>query len=445
MFSCRKKPVYLPVNGSDNSQIQQLIKQGKNLQSAHADSALAIAEKLSKIAEHTHDKTAVVYSELFKAHYLWMSADHQQAMGMAIKALADIDKNKINQAYPQIYSLISNLHKENTNYKKAFESQQNALSWATTNKDTMMIISALSQKAMLTHSIRKVRRDTVRDTSINIQIRALKIAESNSKYERVSIPLYDNVGQYYLDKKDFDKAIYYAGKGAFLARKLNQPRSLTYAYAWLGQAWFFKGEQQKGLDYLNKAIAISREIKEPYREMELYGHLEDCYVAMQDYKTSLNLVLRAQKMRDSLKVRQNEVKMSELEIKYQTATKDKAIAEMGHQQSEKNRQLLIVVAGCVLFIVFTIVLYLQYRLIRKDNRLNIISNVKKDQALQNIAFVQSHEIRKPVASIMGLINVLKANDYEVDKETLSKLQQAGEELDTVIKSIIVHVEEEAMG
>ena len=248
-----------------------------------------------------------------------------------------------------------------------------------------------------------------------------------------------------MDKKDFDKESYYAGEGSFLARKLNQPRSLTYAYAWLGQAWFFKGEQQKGLDYLNKAIAISREIKEPYREMELYGHLEDCYVAMQDYKTSLNLVLRAQKMRDSLKVRQNEVKMSELEIKYQTATKDKAIAEMGHQQSEKNRQLLIVVAGCVLFIVFTIVLYLQYRLIRKDNRLNIISNVKKDKALQNIAFVQSHEIRKPVASIMGLINVLKANDYELDKETLSKLQQAGEELDTVIKSIIVHVEEEAMG
>lgn len=445
LLSCKQKPALSASIKNSETQVEQLIAKGKNLQNAHADSLPAVADQLLKIAQNSGNKTALVYGELFKAHHLWMSSAHEPSMAMALKALADIEKYRIKQAYPQAYGLISNLHKENTNYKMAFEAQQSALQWAVENNDTAMIIATLSQKAMLTHTIRKVRTDNEPDTSINIQIRALKIAERSSKYERMSIPLYDNVGQYYLDKKEYDKAIYYAGKGAGLAEKLNQPRSLTYAYAWLGQAYFFKGEHQKGLYYLNKALAISIAIKEPYREMELYDHIEDCYYAIGDYKTSLSLTQRAQKMRDSLKVRQNEVKMSELQIKYESAKKDQALAEMGQQQTAKNRQLIVVVAGCVLFIVFTIILFLQYRVIRKDNKLTLLSNVKKDKALENIAFIQSYEIRKPVASILGIINVVKMCDYEADKELIGKLEQAAHELDTVIKTIIVHVEEEAKG
>ncbi|HEY0176577.1 MAG TPA: triple tyrosine motif-containing protein, partial [Pedobacter sp.] len=71
------------------------------------------------------------------------------------------------------------------------------------------------------------------------------------------------------------------------------------------------------------------------------------------------------------------------------------------------------------------------------------SNARKDLALENIAFIQSHELRKPLASILGLINVIKAMDYEVDKECISMLEEAGNELDTKIRSIISHVEHEA--
>jgi hypothetical protein len=34
-------------------------------------------------------------------------------------------------------------------------------------------------------------------------------------------------------------------------------------------------------------------------------------------------------------------------------------------------------------------------------------------------------------------------EHHVDEEALDKLEEAGEELDTAIRSIIVHVEEEA--
>lgn len=445
LSSCGQIPADKPFTALSSKEILQLIDKGKSLQNAHADSLPPIADKLFAASQKTGNKTALVYSELFRSHYFWMSSKHEESMHMAVKCLGDIERYKINEVYPLLYSLISNLHKENTNYKMAFEAQQKALKWAIANKDTAMIIGSLSQKAMLIHAIRKVTADPAPDTSINVQMRALKIAEQSDRYERQRIPLYDNVGQYYLDNKDYDKAIFYAGKGAALAEKLNQLRSLTYGYAWMGQAYFFKGEEEKGLGYIKKAIEIAKEIKEPYREMELYEHLEACYYSKGDYKTSLGLMLRAQRMRQQLKVKENEVKLSELQIKYETAKKDKELAEMDQRQTRSNRQLIVTVAGCMLFIVFSIILFLQYRIIRKDNQLRIISSLRKDKALENIAFIQSHELRKPLASILGLITVIKLMEHQVDPEALDKLEEAGEELDTAIRSIIVNVEEEAKG
>jgi tetratricopeptide (TPR) repeat protein len=445
LFSCKQKPENKIITKADPLEIEQLIAKGEKLENAHADSLPAVAAQLSKAGLASGNKTALVYSELFTAHYLWMSSKHEESMAAAVRCLADIEKYNVKKAYPEIYGLIANLHKENTNFKMAFAAQQKGLQWAIANKDTSAIISMLSVKAMFIHSYRKGAGadKSLPDTSINVQIRALKIAESNAKYELMRIPLYDNVGQYYLDNKDYKRAIYYAGKGVELAEKYDRKRSLTYGYCWLGQALFYIGERAKGLEYLNKALAISRAIKEPYREMELYGHMYDCYRDIGDYKTALRLIRRSQSMRDSLQVRVNEVKLSELQIKYETAKKDKELAEMTQRQTRKNRQLIVTVAGCVLFIVFSIILFLQYRIIRRDNRLTIISNVKKDKALENIAFIQSHELRKPLASILGLITVIRLMEHQVDEEALGKLEEAGEELDTAIRSIIVHVEEEA--
>ncbi|MBK0381072.1 hypothetical protein [Mucilaginibacter segetis] len=444
MFSCKQKSANPVVGQTDTVYVQQLISRGKKIQNAHIDSLPVIANSLIRIGQTDSNKTAIVYGELFNAHYLWQSSKHEPSMEMAVKCLSDIKRWNINQAYPEIYSLIANLHKENTNYKMAFNAQQQGLDWARLNKDTAEIISLLSLRAMLIHSHRKFFHDTVsRDTSINLQMAALNIALSGSRFEKKRIPLYDNTGQYYLDNHQYDKAIEYTNKGVALAQKYDQQRSLTYGYSWLGMAWFYKGERDKGLEYLNSALNIARGLKEPYRVMEIYEHLYDCYYSAGDYKTALRMIRRSQKMRDSLQVRVNEGKMSELQIKYETAEKDKAIALMDKQQAVKNRQLIVVVAGCVLFIVFSIILFLQYRIIRNDNRLTVMSNAQKDKALENIAFIQAHELRRPLASIMGLINVIKASDDHIDKECLAKLEDAGAELDNAIRSIIVHVEEEA--
>ena len=64
---------------------------------------------------------------------------------------------------------------------------------------------------------------------------------------------------------------------------------------------------------------------------------------------------------------------------------------------------------------------------------------EQKQALTKIAFIQSHEVRRPVASILGLMNVFKASDYVVSREELLMMEHAVNELDEKIQEIVNHI------
>jgi light-regulated signal transduction histidine kinase (bacteriophytochrome) len=63
---------------------------------------------------------------------------------------------------------------------------------------------------------------------------------------------------------------------------------------------------------------------------------------------------------------------------------------------------------------------------------------ERDQSLEAIAIIQSHEMRRPVSSILGLIEIFKLNSYETEKEEILMLERAANELDSKIHDIINH-------
>lgn len=64
---------------------------------------------------------------------------------------------------------------------------------------------------------------------------------------------------------------------------------------------------------------------------------------------------------------------------------------------------------------------------------------ERDKQLHSIALIQSHELRRPVASILGLMNLFKQNEYQVDPEEFMMLERAALELDNRIHEIVNHV------
>lgn len=74
---------------------------------------------------------------------------------------------------------------------------------------------------------------------------------------------------------------------------------------------------------------------------------------------------------------------------------------------------------------------------RKMNEQQILA---QNESLKKIAFIQSHELRRPVASILGMMEIFKGNNYQTTEEELIMMEKATEELDGRIRSIIDTVE-----
>ena len=65
---------------------------------------------------------------------------------------------------------------------------------------------------------------------------------------------------------------------------------------------------------------------------------------------------------------------------------------------------------------------------------------RQNDVLMDITFIQSHEFRGPVASIMGLMNIIKQEQYESPKEYLLLMEEAVTNLDEKIHIVVKSTE-----
>lgn len=405
-------------------QIKALIAKGRAAESGRNDSLKSIANQIYKLSELSGNKEGYVWAELLEANYYWQNADHKQAMQKAMKCLADAEKYNIKQANIQIYGTIANLFKETGQYPQAFKSADLGLNLAIANKDTAHTIALLGLKAMFTRSSHLFKNQPGPDSSINLNLAALKMAESSPKYAKIRTRFYDNICQYYKDQHDYPKAFYYGGKGVENALNYKQQRSLTYSYSWLGQANYFNGDYAKGIDYLNKALKIACDLKEPYRVMEIHGHIYDCYLSTQNYKDALLHYRRMWSMRDSLKVVDNANKLTELQGQFETAKKDKEISELNAKALQRNGVVVVL-------ILLIIIIGLIYNRERKRKALIISEKLRVDEELKN-AVLELQYFTENLRQKNEIIEEFKAeiehlqlqNITSADKENLDNLINA---------------------
>lgn len=77
------------------------------------------------------------------------------------------------------------------------------------------------------------------------------------------------------------------------------------------------------------------------------------------------------------------------------------------------------------------------------NSIDITNKIEQQQTISNqneslraIAQIQSHELKRPVASILGLMDFLKSQNYKFTEETIEMMETAVNELDYRIHEIM---------
>ncbi|NMM50212.1 tetratricopeptide repeat protein [Marinigracilibium pacificum] len=270
--------------------------------------------------------------------------------------------------------------------------------------------------------------------NINKQLNNLRLRSNN----------YRIYADYYLKDGQINNAIEWALKTKENAKKGNSYKEEIDALFILHECYYVLGDFQKSLDFYKQADELRHSIK----QSELATGIE---VLQKDYE---------------LKQKRNEIKL----LEKQNELNNKAL---NYSKKQVRLQSFIIILGLIILILTGYLFYTAKK--RYDTKVKYINQLKKknnliqkqakelnslnqnlenrvsertqelelkNEQLKEYAFINSHKLRAPVATILGLIQLLENNMINAfeEKEYNCRLKKALKELDKVIKQITITLE-----
>lgn len=423
LISCHKNDSYLLQNPKSKSykiKVKELQKKAKLYLNSANDSLNIIAEQLIYVGVQNKDTSVIVDGKLLKANYELRSSNYPGTVKTALESLSLAEKKHLFKKLPDIYSLIGNAYKENEDYHGALSAAKKALIAAQKLNDTSLIIGAMLDRAMFTHSYSMLtNNDSIANISLQLYLDGLHLSQTNPKYESLEVPFYDDISQYYKLTGDYKKGIYYGKKGAKLARKYNRKRSLTYSYNWLGEMYYYQGFRKKGMTYLDTALQYANDLKWGFRISEILYSKYLCYHSSGNARKALESYTLSQAIRDSLQMLKNVRQVSQLQIQYQTGKKDQQITMLNELNKEKTKRNIFTLAGLLIFFILSAFLFFLYRGIRIRSR----KIKEQSEKLQLLMKELHHRVKNNLQIVSSLLSLQSNHLADKDAKQAVKIGQ----------------------
>jgi len=223
-------------------------------------------------------------------------------------------------------------------------------------------------------------------------------------------------------------------------------------------------------------------LSEALRDMELKRRatvqLTNVAIARGDFKAAYSYSLQAFKLSDSIKNLEQHRYSIELEARYNSLIKDKDLEEARKDLAEQRFYITLTLSALILAIILMIFFIRAIQMKKRSEQkllalnseiehkagelreanaeiMTINDNLEKlieerteviknqNNRLREFAFMNSHKLRGPVASILGIVNLLKdhRNDY-MTQELIQHLGDCITDLDRVIHDVNRQLEQD---
>ena len=241
-----------------------------------------------------------------------------------------------------------------------------------------------------------------------------------------------NIGIYYIDHKQYDKALPYLNNGDSLAAIIQSPFLIFQAQMIKGRYFEETKQPDKALPLLSQALPIAQQLnKDLYSNILQYMAL--AYKEKGDLQKALQYYEAYSGVKDTLTKEKISRNFADLETHYQTAEKENEIVVLDQKnklntlelkQASNTKNLLIL--GLVSLGIFSLLLYFIYRNKEKLNKILNQRNQQLDELNNELSIandtkaklfgVISHDLRAPVSSIVQLLHLQKENPGSVNDQ-----------------------------
>jgi tetratricopeptide (TPR) repeat protein len=281
----------------------------------------------------------------------------------------------------------------------------------------------------------------------------------------------NNVGNIYLSKNEFKKAIKHYQSALKIAEKLDNKRQILFTTSNLASAYLKINEADKSIEIANKGFEIAQELDALMEINSLAYNLHLAHKSKNDFEKSLHFLEISNLAKDSLfsseKTKNIADLQNQMEIEKHKVIEEKLLSdqifknnELSKAQNDKN--FLMIIIGLVLFLmaIMTCFLIIIYKIMNRERKAKELVMVQKQEIqklnnnleeivkqrtenlearniqLEKYAFYNAHNLRRPVANILGLYNMFTMENNTVEKEKIFEMLDVSvKELDEVVKEI----------
>lgn len=279
--------------------------------------------------------------------------------------------------------------------------------------------------------------------------------------------IYTSLGELQCKKKNFTQALHYYKAALDLPEAQTTPFGMTSTLNGIALVYLETNQVELARQMALKSIDIS--IKNSYREKtgEAYGILYRLYEKTGDYKNALSYYKLFNLTNDSIFSEDKLQYIENLRVYFETekvAQENELLRKNAELKDVRIKQAryftitgLISTAALAVVLLF---LYQNYRQKKKTNKILSDYNknleeqvelrtrelvktnmelIKQNSQLEQFGYITAHNLRAPVARILGLANIINNKHFSMpaDKEILDKLQVAAKEMDTIIYDLNV--------
>lgn len=303
---------------------------------------------------------------------------------------------------------------------------------------------------------------------------ALVLAKQHNN-KRVIAFCYWSFGAIEQKKKRYDAALDHYFTAEKVWAELGEIRSLIQTYQQVAGLYVLQQRYDNAETYLKKAMAMASQIRVADLQVNNYLHYSRLDSIRGNYRRSLFHLSKHNELKDSVYNLLKAEQIARLQTIYEMERKESENAQLrsaGELQSSElktQRITLIAISACLILAgAFAWSFYQQRKRITLQKEaiemqasaliklnealLELNKNLEariyertaqltlQNQRLTEYTFVNAHKLRAPVASILGLIQLLHQADEVERKQIMVHLKTCSEQLDSIIREVSRNLE-----
>ncbi len=236
----------------------------------------------------------------------------------------------------------------------------------------------------------------------------------------------NNIGTSYMNLGKVQLAIQYHEKALALAEDYKSNLDIARAYTNLGFDYQKGNNFNNAIEYALKGLKEAKQINDIKLLRETSRVLFESYASLKKFEEAYNYHLMFKQYSDSIENEDQMKAMSEIQTKYNVATKEKEITDLTVQKKSQELQIQtlrawysLAIGSFVAMIGLALFFYYRSRVSRKLSEKLEEINEMKSHFFANL----SHEFRTPLTLMLGPTEKLLATASDIDKPWLELIHR----------------------